>query len=119
MPWAWTRQRPTSSARSCQLLALAGCLKAGQPRHRGLLTSAALAGLCRGLAGALSRLRPGRRAAHRLRHRLRPVPGLTDRPHRLGHSYKRTTAVPCQADAAALTAFLTRPRCSASAAGNG
>ena len=42
-----------------------------------------------------------------------PVSGLTDRLYRLGAnelsalSYKRTTAVPCQADAAAQTAFLT------------
>ena len=34
------------------------------------------------------------------------VSGLTDCLHRLGFSYKLTTAVPCQADAAAQTAFL-------------
>ena len=43
------------------------------------------------------------------------VSGLTDRLYWLGAnalsalSYKRTTAVPCQADAAAQTAFLTDP----------
>ena len=34
------------------------------------------------------------------------VSGLTDCLHRLGFSYKLTTAVPCEADAAAQTAFL-------------
>ncbi len=35
------------------------------------------------------------------------VSGLTDLLHRLGFSYKLTTAVPCQADAARQRAFLT------------
>jgi transposase len=34
------------------------------------------------------------------------VSGLTDLLHRAGFSYKKTTAVPCEADAAAQTAFL-------------
>ncbi len=35
------------------------------------------------------------------------ISGLTDLLHRLGFCYKLTTAVPCQADAAAQTAFVT------------
>ena len=35
------------------------------------------------------------------------VSGLTDLLHRLGYSYKLTTAVPCLADAAKQIAFLT------------
>ena len=35
------------------------------------------------------------------------VPGLRDLLHRLGYSYKQTTAVPCEADAAKQKAFLT------------
>ena len=74
-----------------------------------MLTSAQLAGLHRELD---QQLYPDCRAiadywlaaTYRVRY---SVSGLTDLLHRLGFSYKLTTVVPCQADAAFLTAFLT------------
>ena len=87
---------------------LAGYLAVEQPGYWGLLTSAQLAGLgqelgqtlytdCRAIANWLA-------TAYGVRSF---VSGLTDLLHRLGFSYKLTTAVPCQADAAGQTAFLT------------
>ena len=87
---------------------MAGYLAAEQPGYWGLLTSAQLAGLgqelgqtlytdCRAIADWLA-------AAYGVRY---SVSGLTDLLHRLGFSYKLTTAVPCQADAGQQTAFLT------------
>ena len=87
---------------------LAGYLAAEQPGYWGLLTSAQLAGLgqelgqtlytdCRAIADWLA-------TTYGVRY---SVSGLTDLLHRLGFSYKLTTAVPCQADAGQQTAFLT------------
>lgn len=94
-------------AQTYRLQGLAGYLKAEQPGYWGLLTSAQLAGLaqelgqtlytdCRAIADWLA-------ATYGVRY---TVSGLTDLLHRLGFSYKLTTAVPCQADAAAQTAFV-------------
>ena len=94
-------------AQTYRLQGLAGYLKAEQPGYWGLLTSAQLAGLaqelgqtlytdCRAVADWLA-------ATHGVRY---SVSGLTDLLHRLGFSYKLTTAVPCQADAAKQTAFV-------------
>jgi len=87
---------------------LAGYLATEQPGYWGLLTSAQLAGLgqelgrtfytdCRAVADWLA-------TTYGVRY---SVSGLTDLLHRLGFSYKLTTAVPCQADAGQQTAFLT------------
>ncbi len=96
-------------AQSYQLLGLTGYLKAEQPGYWGLLTSAQLAGLCRELADTrytdCRALVAWRHTTYGITY---SVSGLTDLWHRLGYSYKRTTAVPCQADAAAQTAFLTQ-----------
>ena len=94
-------------AQTYRLQGLAGYLKAEQPGYWGLLTSAQLAGLaqelgqtlytdCRAIADWLA-------ATYGVRY---SVSGLTDLLHRLGFSYKLTTAVPCQADAARQTAFV-------------
>ncbi len=94
-------------AQTYRLQGLAGYLKAEQPGYWGLLTSAQLAGLaqelgqtlytdCRAIADWLA-------ATYGVRY---SVSGLTDLLHRLGFSYKLTTAVPCQADAAVQTAFV-------------
>ena len=95
-------------AQTYRLKGLPGYLAAEQPGYWGLLTSAQLAGLgrelsqtlytdCRAIAAWLA-------ATYGVRY---SVSGLTDLLHRLGFSYKLTTAMPCQADAAAQTAFLT------------
>ena len=95
-------------AQTYRLQGLSGYLRAEQPGYWGLLTSAQLAGLgrelgqtlytdCRAIADWLA-------ATYGVHY---SVSGLTDLLHRLGYSYKLTTAVPCQADAAAQTAFLT------------
>ena len=95
-------------AQTYQLLGLAGYLKAEQPGYWGLLTSAQLAGLCRELGDTLytdcRALVAWLHTAYGITY---SVSGLTDLLHRLGYSYKRTTAVPCQANAAVQTAFLT------------
>ena len=94
-------------AEAYRLQGLPGYLAAAQPGYWGLLTSAQLAGLgqeldqvlytdCRAVADWVA-------AAYGVQY---TVSGLTDLLHRLGYSYKLTTAVPCQADAAAQTAFL-------------
>jgi len=96
-------------AQTYHLHGLVSYLKAEQPGYWGLLTSAQLAGLCRELAHTLytdcralaAWLQTTSGVAY-------SVSGLTDRSHRLGYAYKQTTAVPCQADAAAQTAFLTQ-----------
>ena len=86
---------------------LAGYLAAEQPGYWGLLTSAQLAGLARELGQALytdcRAIADWLATTYGVRY---TVSGLTDLLHRLGFSYKLTTAVPCQADAAAQTAFL-------------
>ena len=95
-------------AQAYRLQGLVGLLAGEQPGYWGLLTSAQLAGLgreldqtlytdCRAIADWVA-------TAYGVRY---TVSGLTDLLHRLGYSYKLTTAVPCQADAAAQTAFLT------------
>ena len=94
-------------AEAYRLQGLPGYLAAAQPGYWGLLTSAQLAGLgqeldatlytdCRAVADWVL-------AAYGVQY---TVSGLTDCLHRLGYSYKLTTAGPCQADAAAQTAFL-------------
>jgi len=86
---------------------LAGYLAAEQPGYWGLLTSAQLAGLARELGQTLytdcRAIADWLATTYGVRY---SVSGLTDLLHRLGFSYKLTTAVPCQADAAAQTAFL-------------
>ena len=95
-------------AQTYQLQGLAGYLRAKQPGYWGLLTSAQLAGLCRELSQQIyTDCRPiadWLAATYGVRY---TVSGLTDLLHRLGFSYKLTTAVPCQADAGVQTAFLT------------
>ena len=107
-------------AQPYQLQGLAGYLRAEQPGYRGFLTSAQPTGLRRELDQALY---PDCRAIAdwlAVTYGVRcSVSGLTDLLHRLGAnalvalSYKLTTAVPCQADAAAQTAFSPArwPRC--------
>jgi transposase len=94
-------------AQTYQLLGLAGYLKAQQPGYWALLTSAQLAGLCRELGDTLytdcRALVAWLATCYGVRY---SVSGLTDLLHRLGFSYKLTTAVPCQADAAVQTAFV-------------
>jgi hypothetical protein len=72
------------------------------------LTSAQLAGLCRELGQQLytdcRAIADWLARTYGIRY---SVSGLTDLLHRLGFSYELTTSVPCQADAAAQTAFLT------------
>ena len=94
-------------AEAYRLTGLTGYLAAAQPGYWGLLTSAQLAGLgqeldqtlytdCRAVADWVV-------ATYGVQY---SVSGLTDLLHRLSYSYKLTTAVPCQADAVAQTAFL-------------
>ena len=86
---------------------LVAMLAAERPGYAGLLSAEQAAALraeigrtlytdCRQLVAWLA-------AAHGVRY---SVSGLTDCLHRLGFSYKKTTAVPCEATAAAQTAFL-------------
>lgn len=90
-----------------RLQGLAGYLAAEQPGYWGLLTSAQLAGLSRELGQTLytdcRAIADWLAATYQVRY---SVSGLTDLLHRLGFSYKLTTAVPCQADAARQTAFV-------------
>ena len=94
-------------AQTYHLLGLAGYLRAEQPGYWGLLTSSQLAGLCRELGQLLytdcRAIADWLAATYGVRY---SVSGLTDLLHRLGFSYKLTTAVPCQADAGVQTAFL-------------
>ncbi len=94
-------------AQTYHVKGLAGYLKAEQPGYWGLLTSAQLAGLaqevgqtrytdCRAIADWLA-------ARYGVRY---SISGPTQLLHRLGFSYKLTTAVPCQADTARQTAFV-------------
>ena len=105
--WGWTRAACTPSAQTYRLQGLAGYLRAEQPGYWGLLTSAQLAGLCHELDHTLytdcRAIVDWLADTYGVRY---SVSGLTDLLHRLGYSYKLTTAVPCQADAAAQTAFL-------------
>jgi len=95
-------------AQTYRLKGLSGYLAAEQPGYWGLLSSAQLAGLCQELNQTLytdcRAIADWLAATYGVRY---SVSGLTDLLHRLGYSYKLTTAVPCQADAAAQTAFLT------------
>jgi transposase len=78
-----------------------------RPGYWGLLPSAQLAGLCQQLR---TRLYTDCRAIQAWLAQTYGVSyaisGLTDLLHRLGFRYKRTTPVPCAADAAAQAAFL-------------
>ena len=86
---------------------MVGYLKAEQPGYWGLLISAQLAALARELGQtpytACRAIADWLAATYGVRY---SVSGLTDLLHRLGFSYKLTTAVPCQADAARQMAFV-------------
>ena len=94
-------------AQTYRLKGLTGYLAAEQPGYWGLLNSGQLAGLCQELGQTLytdCRAIVGWLVdTYDVRY---SVSGLTDLLHRLGYSYKLTTAVPCEADAAKQTAFL-------------
>ena len=91
----------------CRAQGLAGFLAAEQPGYSGLLTSAQLAGLCQELNQVLytdcRAVITWLVAEHAVRY---TVSGITGLLHRLGYSYKQTTALPCEADAVAQAAFL-------------
>ena len=86
---------------------LARYLAHEQPGYWGLLTSAQLAHFCQEMNATLytdcKALQAWLRRTYRVAYSLS---GLTDLLHRLGFTYKRTTPVPCQADAAAQAGFL-------------
>ncbi len=91
-----------------QLHGLPKYLAADQARYWGLLTSAQLAHLCQEVNRTLYLDCKGIQAWLADTHQVQySVSGLTDLLHRLGFSYKLTTAVPCEANAAAQTTFLT------------
>jgi transposase len=91
-----------------QLHGLSKYLTADQARYWGLLTSAQLAHLCQEVNRTLYLDCKGIQAWLADTYRVHySVSGLTDLLHRLGFSYKLTTAVPCEANAAAQTTFLT------------
>ena len=94
-------------AQTYRLKGLAGYLAAEQPGYWGLLNSVQLAGLCQELGQTLytdcRAIAAWLATTYDVRY---SVSGLTDLLHRLGYSYKLTTAMPCQADAAKQTAFL-------------
>lgn len=94
-------------ARAFADLGLARYLAHEQPGYWGLLTSAQLAHLCRELNTRLytdaKAIQAWLLRTYRVAYSLS---GLTDLLHRLGFTYKLTTPVPCQADAAAQAAFL-------------
>lgn len=73
----------------------------------GLLTSAQLAHLCQQVNATLytdvRAIQAWLKQTYQVHY---SVSGLTDLLHRLNFTYKLTTAVPCEADAAAQTAFL-------------
>ncbi|RZK27846.1 MAG: IS630 family transposase [Hymenobacter sp.] len=94
-------------AQACQRQGLAALLAKEAPGYAGRLSSVQLAELraevgrtlytdCRQLVDWLA-------TTHGVTY---SVSGLTDLLHRHGFSYKLTTAVPCQADAASQTAFV-------------
>ena len=90
-----------------QLHGLAKYLAADQARYWGLLTSAQLAQLCQEVNRTLYVDCKGIQAWLRQTYQVHySVSGLTDLLHRLGFSYKLTTALPCEANAAAQTTFL-------------
>lgn len=88
-------------------LGLAKYLAHEQPGYWGLLTSAQLAHLCQQVNTQLytdcKALQDWLLRTHRVHY---SVSGLMDLLHRLGFTYKRTTPVPCLADAVAQTDFL-------------
>ena len=95
-------------AQTYRLQGLAGYMAAEQPGYWGLLSGVQLAGLCRALGQTM--YTDCRAIADWLADTYGvqyTVSGLTDLLHRLGYSYELTTAVPCLADAAKQTAFLT------------
>jgi transposase len=74
----------------------------------GLLTSAQLAGLCQELRQTLyTDCRPLQAWLEQATGVRYALSGLTALLHRLGFVYKRTTPVPCEADADQQAAFLT------------
>ena len=94
-------------ARAFSDLGLARYLAHEQPGYWGLLTSAQLAHLCQEVNATL--YTDCKAIQHWLRRTYRvaySLSGLTDLLHRLGFTYKLTTPVPCQADAAAQAGFL-------------
>ena len=94
-------------AQTYHLQGLSGYLRAEQPGYWGLLTSSQLAGLCRELGQQLytdcRAIADWLARTYGVRY---TISGLTDLLHRLGFSYKLTTALPCQADADVQTTFL-------------
>lgn len=86
---------------------LTGYLAAEQPGYWGLLSSYQLAGLCRQVNQTLytdcRAIIDWLDTTYGVRY---SISGLTDLLHRLGYSYKLTTAVPCLADGAKQAAFL-------------
>lgn len=94
-------------ARAFAALGLARYLAHEQPGYWGLLTSAQLAELQAQIGRHL--YTDCRQLVDWVAHTWGvhySVSGLTDLLHRLGFSYKKTTAVPCEANAARQTAFL-------------
>ncbi|AWM33981.1 hypothetical protein DDQ68_15010 [Hymenobacter nivis] len=95
-------------AQPYRLQGLAGYQAAEQPGYWGLLSSGQRAGLCRELGQTLytdcRAIADWLAATYSVRY---SVSGLTDLLHRLRLLLQIDTAVPCQADAAAQTAFLT------------
>ncbi len=90
-----------------QLHGLARYLAAEQARYWGLLTSAQLAHLCQEVNRTLYVDCKGIQAWLAETCQVHySVSGLTDLLHRLGFSYKLTTALPCEANAAAQRTFL-------------
>ena len=94
-------------ARAFQTLGVDRYLAHEQPGYWGLLTSAQLAHLCQEVNTTLytdgKAIQAWLRRTYRVAYSLS---GLTDLLHRLGFTYKRTTPVPCQADAQAQADFL-------------
>ncbi|OGX82146.1 hypothetical protein BEN47_18780 [Hymenobacter lapidarius] len=89
------------------LQGLATYLTAEQARYWGLLTSAQLAHLCQEVNRTLYVDCKGIQAWLLETCRVHySVSGLTDLLHRLGFCYKLTTALPCEANAAAQSTFL-------------
>ena len=95
-------------AQAYQTLGLAKYLLTDQARYWGLLTSSQLAHLCQEVNRTLYLDCKGIQAWLLATCQVRySVSGLTDLLHRLGFSYKLTTALPCEANAGAQTTFLT------------
>jgi transposase len=108
-------------ARAWQRLDLERDLAHERSGYWGRLPSAALAGLCRELEQTLYTNCRAIQAWVEQRCGVRySISGLTDRLHRLGFCYQRTTPLPCAADAARQAALLTEqlpPLLAAAAAG--